>query len=290
MKIVIALDSFKGSCSAQAACAAVAQGLRRVDQTLELVEMPVSDGGEGLLSTLADSPLLKGAVWQQQRCTSPYGLSLQADFLILPGERAIIEMAQSCGLELTPPAQRDVRQASSYGLGEQVKAALDAGCRHLIIGLGGSATNDGGIGFAQALGARFWRKDGTLLPAPAAGQDLAHIQRIDLSGLDPRLQQSEIQASCDVTNPLLGEHGATWVYGRRKARTRRRSANWRREWRIIASCLRKPSDSTSASGPAPGPRAVWGLRLSPIPAPRCVRALTWCWSCLTPTTIFAMPR
>ncbi|MGA6507690.1 glycerate kinase, partial [Klebsiella sp. K769] len=213
MKIVIALDSFKGSCSAQAACAAVAQGLRRVDQTLELVEMPVSDGGEGLLSTLADSPLLKGAVWQQQRCTSPYGLSLQADFLILPGERAIIEMAQSCGLELTPPAQRDVRQASSYGLGEQVKAALDAGCRHLIIGLGGSATNDGGIGFAQALGARFWRKDGTLLPAPAAGQDLAHIQRIDLSGLDPRLQQSEIQASCDVTNPLLGEHGATWVYG-----------------------------------------------------------------------------
>ncbi|MGY7986455.1 glycerate kinase, partial [Klebsiella pneumoniae] len=216
MKIVIALDSFKGSCSAQAACAAVAQGLRRVDQTLELVEMPVSDGGEGLLSTLADSPLLKGALWQQQRCTSPYGLSLQADFLILPGERAIIEMAQSCGLELTPPAQRDVRQASSYGLGEQVKAALDAGCRHLIIGLGGSATNDGGIGFAQALGARFWRKDGTLLPAPAAGQDLAHIQRIDLSGLDPRLQQSEIQASCDVTNPLLGEHGATWVYGAQK--------------------------------------------------------------------------
>lgn len=137
MKIVIALDSFKGSCSAQAACAAVAQGLRRVDQTLELVEMPVSDGGEGLLLTLADSPLLKGAVWQQQRCTSPYGLSVQADFLILPGERAIIEMAQSCGLELTPPAQRDVRQASSYGLGEQVKAALDAGCRHLIIGLGG---------------------------------------------------------------------------------------------------------------------------------------------------------
>lgn len=110
----------------------------------------------------------------------------------------------------------DVRQASSYGLGEQVKAALDAGCRHLIIGLGGSATNDGGIGFAQALGARFWRKDGTLLPAPAAGQDLAHIQRIDLSGLDPRLQQSEIQASCDVTNPLLGEHGATWVYGAQK--------------------------------------------------------------------------
>ncbi|STW72310.1 glycerate kinase [Klebsiella michiganensis] len=100
--------------------------------------------------------------------------------------------------------------------GEQVKAALDAGCRRLIIGLGGSATNDGGIGFAQALGARFWREDGTLLPVPAAGKDLAHIQRIDLSAMDPRLRQAEIQASCDVTNPLLGEDGATWVYGAQK--------------------------------------------------------------------------
>lgn len=167
----------------------------------------------------------------------------------------------------------DVRQASSYGLGEQVKAALDAGCRHLIIGLGGSATNDGGIGFARRSA-----HDSGVRTAPCCRLPrqvrTAHIQRIDLSGLDPRLQQSEIQASCDVTNPLLGEHGATGCMARRKARTRRRSANWRREWRIIASCLRKPSDSTSADGPAPGPRAVWGLRLSPIPAPRCVRALT----------------
>ncbi|STV86701.1 glycerate kinase [Klebsiella michiganensis] len=177
---------------------------------------PCRDGGEGLLSALAESPQLKGARWQQQRCASPYGLSVQAAFLILPGERAIIEMAQSCGLELTPKAQRDVRLASSFGLGEQVKAALDAGCRRLIIGLGGSATNDGGIGFAQALGARFWREDGTLLPVPAAGKDLAHIQRIDLNAMDPRLRQAEIQASCDVTNPLLGEDGATRVYGAQK--------------------------------------------------------------------------
>lgn len=216
MKIVIALDSFKGSCSAPSACAAVAQGLRRVGEVLDLVEMPVSDGEEGLLTTLAESPLLKGATWRRQRCTSPYGLSVQAEFLILPGKRAIIEMAQSCGLELTPKAQRDLRRATSYGLGEQVKAALDAGCRRLIIGLGGSATNDGGIGFAQAPDARFWREDGTLLPIPAAGQDLAHIHRIDLSALDPRLRQTKLQASCHVTNPLPGEHGATWIYGAQK--------------------------------------------------------------------------
>jgi glycerate kinase len=215
MKIVIALDSFKGSCSAQAACAAVAQGLRRVDEALELVEMPVSDGGEGLLSTLAESPQLKGARWQQQRCTSPYGLSVQAAFLILPGERAIIEMAQSCGLELTPKAQRDVRLASSFGLGEQVKAALDAGCRRLIIGLGGSATNDGGIGFAQALGARFWREDGTLLPVPAAGKDLAHIQRIDLSAWTRAYDRPKYRPPA-TSQTLCLEDGATWVYGAQK--------------------------------------------------------------------------
>ncbi|MFK3707664.1 glycerate kinase [Klebsiella sp. NPDC088457] len=216
MKIVIALDSFKGSCSAQAACAAVARGLRRVGEPLTLVEMPVSDGGEGLLTTLAESPQLSAAAWRRHLCRDPYGQPVEAAFLMLPDGQAIIEMAQSCGLELTPPTRRDVRRASSYGLGEQVKAALDAGCRRLIIGLGGSATNDGGIGFAQALGARFWREDGSLLPAPAAGQDLARIQRIDLSELDPRLLHTDVQASCDVTNPLLGEQGATWIYGAQK--------------------------------------------------------------------------
>lgn len=216
MKIVIALDSFKGSCSAQAACAAVARGLRRVGDPLTLVEMPVSDGGEGLLATLVESQRLNGATWRRHLCSGPYGQPVQAAFLTLPDGQAIIEMAQSCGLELTPAAQRDVRRASSYGLGEQVKAALDAGCRRLIIGLGGSATNDGGIGFAQALGVRFWRRDGSLLPVPATGQDLAHIQRIDLSELDSRLQHTEVQASCDVTNPLLGEQGATWIYGAQK--------------------------------------------------------------------------
>ena len=135
--------------------------------------MPVSDGGEGLLSTLADSPLLKGRCGNSSAVprlmASPAG-----GFLILPGERAIIEMAQSCGLELTPPAQRDVRQASSYGLGEQVKAALDAGCRHLIIGRAAARPTMAASVLPEALGARFWRKDGTLLPAPAAGQDGAY--------------------------------------------------------------------------------------------------------------------
>ncbi|TCL03389.1 glycerate kinase [Sodalis ligni] len=216
MKIIIALDSFKGSCSAQAACAAVARGLRKVDARLELVEMPVSDGGEGLLATLAESPLLSGVRRRRIGCVGPYGQPLQAEFLVLADGRGVIEMAQCCGLELTPTSGRDVRQASSYGLGQMVLAAMDCGCRHLIIGLGGSATNDGGLGFAQALGARFYRLDGTMIGEPGCSADLAQIAHADLSGLDPRLATITLQVPCDVTNPLLGINGATWVYARQK--------------------------------------------------------------------------
>lgn len=216
MKIVIALDSFKGSCSAHAACAAVATGLNRVSTDLTLIEMPVSDGGEGLLATLAESPLLDGVRWHRQTCTGPYGQPVEASFLTLADGSAILEMAQSCGLELTQVEDRDARRASSYGFGQQVMAALKTGSRRLIIGLGGSATNDGGIGFAQALGVRFLCEDGTLIQTPAAGQDLPRVARIDLSGLTSLLKEADIQVSCDVTNPLTGDQGATWIYGAQK--------------------------------------------------------------------------
>jgi glycerate kinase len=220
MKIIIALDSFKGSCSAHAACAAVARGIRRVCPDAELVELPLSDGGEGLIATLSDSGPLRHASKLSCTCTGPYGGTTEASYLLLPGGRAVLEMAQSCGLELTPPARRDVRYASSYGLGEQVKSALDAGACDIVIGLGGSATNDGGLGFAQALGATFWLQDGSLLSRPGCADDLARLDRVDISTLDARLQNVHITASCDVTNPLLGERGATWVYGPQKGATK----------------------------------------------------------------------
>ncbi len=155
--------------------------------------------------------------------------------------------------------------------------------------LGGSATNDGGIGFARALGARFWRKDGTLLPAPAAGQDLAHIQRIDLSGLDPRLQQSEIQASCDVTNPLLGEHGATWVYGAQKGADE--AALSELEGMAHYSQLLTQTLGFDVSGrPGAGAAGGMGAALIAYTGATLRPGIDWCWSCLTPTAIFAMPR
>lgn len=216
MKIVIALDSFKGSCSAQAACAAVAKGLRRVSDRLQLTEIPVSDGGEGLLTTLANSPLLSGVHWREQICCGPYGQPVVANYLQLDDDRAILEMAQCCGLELTPKDERDVRRATSYGLGELVKSVLDNGIRHITLGLGGSATNDAGMGFAQALGVRFYDQHDQLIASPACALDMVSVRRIDLSGLDTRWRESDIQVCCDVSNPLLGEYGATWVYGRQK--------------------------------------------------------------------------
>lgn len=214
MKIVIALDSFKGSCSAQAACIAVAKGLCRVRDDLELTLMPVSDGGEGLLATLAKSRL-PDVSWHTCCCRGPYGQSVTSSYL-LAGEKAILEMAQCCGLELTPQSQRDVRFASSYGLGELLRVVLDKGIRHVILGLGGSGTNDGGIGFAQALGVRFYDQQDNLIAVPACGIDLQRVQRVDVSGLDERLGQTKIQVSCDVSNSLLGEQGATFVYGIQK--------------------------------------------------------------------------
>ncbi len=170
MKIVIALDSFKGSCSAQAACAAVAEDCAGLTRRWSWSKCPCPTAERDCCRH-----------WRIVRCLRG-GVATAALYLALwplpaggfpdPARRAgHYRDGAKLWARTHAASAADVRQASSYGLGEQVKAALDAGCRHLIIGTGGSATNDGGIGFARALGARFWRKDGTLLPAPAAGQD-----------------------------------------------------------------------------------------------------------------------
>ncbi len=216
MKIVIALDSFKGSCSAQLACESVAEGLKRVVSDLDITLLPVSDGGEGLLDAIEKSPLLTQVESHQFNCQGPYGQQISAKLLMLPDQTAIIETAECCGLELTPIAQRNAEKATSFGLGQAVKVALDLGSQQIIIGLGGSATNDGGAGFAQALGAEFFDHQQQLITHPIAGRDLSTISHIDLKKLDPRLAQVTFFASCDVENPLLGEQGATYVYGRQK--------------------------------------------------------------------------
>lgn len=216
MKIVIAIDSFKGSCSAQQACRAIASGINRYRKDISIHQLPIADGGEGLLQILDESPSLSGKIKHRVNVTGPYGQTVCAEYFSLSESRAIIEMAQASGLELTPKAQRNAAKASSYGLGQLVKHALDAGQTHIIIGLGGSATNDGGVGFAQALGARFFDKEKRLIPSPASGSDLIHIAYIDTAQLHPALANVRFEASCDVNNPLLGANGATRIYGPQK--------------------------------------------------------------------------
>ncbi|MBP9603156.1 MAG: glycerate kinase [Chromatiaceae bacterium] len=212
MKIIIAPNALKGSCDASAAARAMARGLRRAAPQAELVEIPVADGGDGLLA-LAIQAL--GAERVSVRVTGPRFAPVTAALAWLPRRRlALIEMALASGLALLMEAERDPRLATSLGTGELMRAALDLGAETLVVGIGGSATNDGGIGMASALGWRFLDKAGQ--PVTPNGAGLPALVRIDRSGLDPRLARVRILAACDVNNPLTGPRGASAIYGPQK--------------------------------------------------------------------------
>ncbi len=182
--------------------------------------LPVADGGEGTVQALVEAT---SGQLIPARVTGPLGTSVESCFGILgssaPGEppTAVIEMAAAAGLPLVPPAKRDPRITTTYGVGELIRQALDLGCRRLIIGIGGSATNDGGAGMAQALGASLLDAQGADLPP--GGAALARLDRIQVTGLDARLQETTILVACDVTNPLCGPEGASAIYGPQKGAT-----------------------------------------------------------------------
>lgn len=215
MKIVIAPDSYKGSMTAAEVAEAMARGAKRVwpDASLELV--PMADGGEGTVQALVDAT---GGRLITASVSGPLGGPVEATFGMMgDGETAVIEMAQASGLPLLTPAQRNPLITSTYGTGELIRHALEAGARRLIIGIGGSATNDGGAGMAQALGARLL--DGSGQELGPGGAELARLAQIDVSGLDPRLQGFTITVACDVDNPLTGPRGAAAVFGPQKGAT-----------------------------------------------------------------------
>lgn len=212
--IVIACDSFKGSCSAIDVTRYLETGLLSYRPDLKIVKVPVADGGEGTVEALL---FATGGQRIQVPVTDPLGRPHMASFGLLPDGSAVLEMASASGLPLLTPKERDPRITSTYGTGQLIKAALDRGCRRMILGIGGSATNDGGAGMAAALGAKFYDADGhELAPGGAA---LAQLDRIDLSGLDPRLADCDILVACDVNNPLCGERGASAIYGPQKGAT-----------------------------------------------------------------------
>ena len=214
-KVVIAPDSFKESLSALGVADAIEWGFRQIYPQAHYVKLPMADGGEGTVESMVAAT---GGEIVQVTVTGPLGEPVEA-FYGLSGDRqcAFIEMAAASGLMLTPAARRNPLLATSYGTGELIRHALDQGIRHLILGIGGSATVDGGVGMVQALGGRFYRPDGKALPW--GGGELATLSGVDLGTLDARLRQCRIEVACDVDNPLVGPRGAAAVFGPQKGAT-----------------------------------------------------------------------
>ena len=209
--ITIAMDSFKGSMTAFEACKAVYDGLTIACHGLTIDQYPMADGGEGTLDVIHYH---RGGTKVSKTVHDPLNRMIQSEYLVLDDGTAIIEMAKSSGLTLVEPEFRNPMVSTSYGLGELIKDALDHQCDPIILCIGGSATNDGGSGMASALGVRFMDSNGVTIEP--CGGNLDQIQTIDRSGIDPRIDSTEFIVLADVTNPLCGFNGASFVYGPQK--------------------------------------------------------------------------
>ena len=212
MKIIIAPDSFKGCMSAPEACDIIETGILSADKNAKVLKIPLADGGEGTaraITLAAKGRFIKTIV------TGPLGNKIDAEFgLIEDGRIAVLDMASASGIELVNREQLNPMKATSSGTGELISAALGTGAKELIIGIGGSATNDGGIGMISALGFRVLDEKGQ--PVGQGGEALAKIASVDSSGSDKRLKNVSIKVACDVTNPLVGHNGASAVFGPQK--------------------------------------------------------------------------
>ena len=209
MRVLIAPDKFKGSLSAEEAATAMAQGVLAVYPDADVTRLPVADGGEGTL----EAALAAGAVEQTSRVRGPLGREITAVWA-LEGTTAVLETARASGLMLVEPSVQTALTSSSYGSGQLITAALDAGAREIILGIGGSAMSDGGAGALSALGLQILAADGS--PVPPGGAGLALAAAVNASGLDPRLEGVTIRIAADVTNPLTGADGAAQVFGGQK--------------------------------------------------------------------------
>lgn len=212
MKIIVAPNSFKGSLSAPQAAAAIARGVRQARPDAEIVEIPVADGGEGTVEALVSA---KKGTFHSAEVEGPLGDPVAATYGLIDGGRTgVVELASASGLTLIPADNRDPRRASTYGFGQLLSAVRREGVGSIIAGIGGSATNDGGAGMAHALGYRLLDKNGGDLPR--GGAALVQLKRIDASGFDPAWRSIRVLVASDVTNPLTGPQGASYVYGPQK--------------------------------------------------------------------------
>ena len=235
MKIVIAPDSYKESLSALDVACAIEDGFREIFPDAQYVKLPVADGGEGTVEAMVAAT--QGRVVDVE-VTGPLGSPVRGFYGISGDNRcAFIEMAAASGLESVPVAQRNPLKTTSWGTGELIRHALECGVSRIIIGLGGSATNDGGAGMVQALGARLLTASGQ--PIAPGGAGLETLATIDISGLDSRLSRCQIDVACDVTNPLTGEEGASAVFGPQKGATPEMVAFLDRALAHYAACIQR---------------------------------------------------
>jgi glycerate kinase len=214
MKIIVAPDSFKESLSAQAACEAIARGVRSVRPDADIDCIPIAEGGEGTVESLVNAT---GGSFRESPVAGPLGERVLARWGLLGHDGgAVVEMAAASGLALVPQPRRNPIHTTTYGTGELMREAMDAQAPRILVGLGGSATTDGGAGAAQAAGVSFFSRSGAKITRPLTGQALAQIARIDMSTRDPRFARSAVQVACDVDNPLCGPRGSAAIYGPQK--------------------------------------------------------------------------
>lgn len=210
--IVLAPDSFKESMTSKEACVAMERGIKKVNSNIQCIHVPMADGGEGTMQSLVDAT--GGEVYSLE-VVGPLGNKVKAEYGILGnGEIGVLEMASASGIHLVSLEERNPLITTTYGTGELIKACLDRGVKKLLIGIGGSATNDGGVGVIQALGGRLLDKEGNELGF--GGGELEKLDRIDLTNFDRRLKDVVIEVACDVSNPLCGENGASYIFGPQK--------------------------------------------------------------------------
>lgn len=259
MKIVIAPDSFKENLTSLEVASELEAGLRRVWPNAEYIKVPMADGGEGTVQSLVDATggrIVKCAV------TGPLGQKVLASYGLLgDGRTAVIEMAEASGLPLVPKADRDPLRATTFGTGELVADAINRGVEEIIIGLGGSATNDGGVGFAQALGVRFIDKDGAPITEPLGGGRLDEVYAIDARWVNPGLANVTVSVACDVTNPLTGEKGASAVYGPQKGATPEMVQKLDRNLAHLAAVIKRDLHIDIADQPGAGAGGGMGAGL-----------------------------
>ena len=210
--IVVAPDSFKESMSAKDVCISMEKGIKRASSSIRCIKVPMADGGEGTMESLVNAT--NGKIYTS-KCTGPLGEEVIAHYGILgDGETGVVEMAESSGINLIKAEKRNPLITTTYGTGELIKCCLDKNVKRLLLAIGGSATNDGGVGAISALGGKFLDRYGKELDF--GGGNLHKLSSIDLSNLDKRLDKIQIEVACDVTNPLYGKEGASFVFGKQK--------------------------------------------------------------------------